>query len=694
MDLLKVLSRGIKKSAKPEKSLAPPPKPTNPQLYTDFTIRGTKRKADEALTQTASAADDNVDFFAPKEPTKPVPAPTDDEEKPAKKQATSAPPPMSHDEIYQILKGHKLKFTILSSQVEKKTKVKKSKKKDKKKQKVEAKAADAKQSLYPRPLTSFNELKGTYNVSARLVANLAEHGYRLPTEVQMGSLPLLLNPKSAVADTLDDADHVNFLAVAPTGSGKTLSFLIPTLNRILSQRKKSQEKGNKQSLDAIVLAPTRELAHQIANEGQKLAAGTGVKIVLFKKGMRVPAEASDIEVAQVSDNESDVDEEDKEKSEDESEDEATVSQAVTKADILVTTPMLLLNFLNREKTKKLLPTVRTLILDEGDVLLDELFREQTQGILAACTSESLQLMCFSATMGSNIETLLVQELEKRQQGGSSASPLVRLVVGLKDTAVKNIKHRLIYTGDNERGKLYTMRQLLHPTGTNEALPDMNLPFLVFVQTIDRATSLHDELKYEFPAEAGGSTRVAALHSSMSETARSKIIARFRAGEIWVLITTDLLMRGIDFRGVNGVINYDIPTSVAGYVHRVGRTARAGGAGDAVTMYTKEDIPFLRSIANVITLSEKQAGKDGNQDAVPKWLMDALPKVKKEDKQKLKKSGVESRRGTKAQITSKSAWERRRENNKKGAIAGSRRRGNEDHAGDESEGQESEWGGLD
>ncbi|KAK8057991.1 ATP-dependent RNA helicase ROK1 [Apiospora phragmitis] len=671
-------------------------KPTNPQLYTDFTIRGTKRKADEALTQTASAAAaDDVDFFATKETAKPAPAPTDDEQKPAKKQATSAPPPMSHDEIYQVLKGHKLKFTILSSQEEKKSKVKKSKKKDKKKQKAEVKAADGKQSLYPRPLTSFNELKGVYNVSARLVANLAEHGYRLPTEVQMGSLPLLLNSKSAVTDTLDNSDHVNFLAVAPTGSGKTLSFLIPAINRILGQRQKSQEKGNKQSLDAIVLAPTRELAHQIVSEGQKLAAGTGVKIVLFKKGMRVAAEASDMEVSQESDSESDDEEEDEEESHEASEDESTAPQAVTKADILVTTPMLLLNFLNRGKTKKMLPSVRTLILDEGDVLLDELFREQTQGILASCTSQSLQLMCFSATMGSNIETLLVQELKKRQQDESSASPLVRLVVGLKDTAVKNIKHRLIYTGDNERGKLYTMRQLLHPTGTNEALPDMNLPFLVFVQTIDRATSLHDELKFEFPVEAGGSTRVAALHSSMSETARSKIIARFRAGEIWVLITTDLLMRGIDFRGVNGVINYDIPTSVAGYVHRVGRTARAGGAGDAVTMYTKEDIPFLRSIANVITLSEKQAGKDGNQDAVPKWLMDALPKVKKEDKQKLKKGGVESRRGAKAQITSKSAWERRRENNRRGAIAGSRRKAGEDQdGGNESEGQESEWGGLD
>ncbi|KAK6840752.1 hypothetical protein PG995_015962 [Apiospora arundinis] len=691
MDLLKVLSRGTKKSAIPEKSFAPPPKPTNPQLYTDFSIRGTKRKADDALTQNPSATTDDFDFFAPKETSKSAPAPADEEQKPSKKkkQAASDAPPMSHDEIYQVLKGHKLKFTILSSQEEKKSKVKKSKKKDKKSKKAEAKASDGKQSLYPRPLTSFNELRGVYNVSTRLVANLAEHGYRLPTEVQMGSLPLLLSPKSAVTDTLDNADHVNFLAVAPTGSGKTLSFLIPTINRILGQRKQSEEKGNKQPLAAIVLAPTRELAHQIANEGQKLAAGTGVKIVMFKKGMRIAAESSDIEVAQESDSESEEEEEEEDAADDVN---STAPLTLTKADILVTTPMLLLNFLNREKTKKLLPSVRTLILDEGDVLLDELFREQTKGILDSCTSESLQLMCFSATMGSNIETLLMQELEKRQQDESSPSPLVRLVVGLKDTAVKNINHRLIYTGDNERGKLYTMRQLLHPTGTNEALPDMRLPFLVFVQTIDRAVSLHEELKFEFPVEAGGSTRVATLHSSMSETARSKIIARFRSGEIWVLITTDLLMRGIDFRGVNGVINYDIPTSVAGYVHRVGRTARAGGAGDAVTMYTKEDIPFLRSIANVINLSEKQAGKDGNQDSVPKWLMDALPKVKKDDKQKLKKGGVESRRGTKAQITSKSAWERRRENNKRGAIAGSRRKANEDH--DESEGQESEWGGLD
>ncbi|KAK8032701.1 RNA-dependent ATPase rok1 [Apiospora arundinis] len=90
MDLLKVLSRGTKKSAIPEKSFAPPPKPTNPQLYTDFSIRGTKRKADDALTQNPSATTDDFDFFAPKETSKSAPAPANDEQKPSKKKKASS----------------------------------------------------------------------------------------------------------------------------------------------------------------------------------------------------------------------------------------------------------------------------------------------------------------------------------------------------------------------------------------------------------------------------------------------------------------------------------------------------------------------------------------------------------------------------------------------------------------------------
>ncbi|KAH8682049.1 P-loop containing nucleoside triphosphate hydrolase protein, partial [Xylariales sp. PMI_506] len=698
MDLLKILSRGTKKTAGRPPVAAAPSQPANPQLYHDPT-RGVKRKrTDEVLDVSLKEDTSDVDFFASKAAKASEPAKKDRGDQPAPNTTPTVDDRsqlLDENEVRQVLRSHRLKFTVMSKH-EDKSKVKKSSKKKQKKEEPKSKAKDSKLPIFPQPLTSFNDLRSTYHISPRLVENLAKQGYRLPTEVQLGSLPLLLDPAVALQDAtslppgMPTDKEVNFLAVAPTGSGKTLSFLIPTINAIL--RRRSQEThSDGHVLEAIVVAPTRELAHQIVNEGQKIAAGTGVKIVGFKKGMRIPAEGETAEDEKNNEEEQSASEGDDDDSE--SEAEATHS-TLTKADILVTTPLMLLNFLTKKsKTKRTLPTVRTLVLDEGDVLLDPLFRDQTLGIWSSCTNKSLRLTCWSATMGSNIEALVTEQLSANGSHGSDA-PLIRLVVGLKDTAVPSVNHQLVYTGDNERGKLYTLRQLLHPTSSAGSLPEMRLPFLVFVQTIDRATSLHDELKFEFPAEAGGPSRVASLHSSMSESARSKIIARFRAGEIWVLITTDLLMRGIDFRGVNGVINYDIPTTAAAYVHRVGRTNRAGQEGGvAVTFYTKEDVPFLKNIANVISLSEKQAGKPSEQ-GVPKWLMDALPKVRKDDKQKLKKHGVESRRGVKAQITSKSTWERRRENNKKGAIEGSKKRkAAEDEADSDAE-TGGEWGGLD
>jgi ATP-dependent RNA helicase DDX52/ROK1 len=270
--------------------------------------------------------------------------------------------------------------------------------------------------------------------------------------------------------------------------------------------------------------------------------------------------------------------------------------------------------------------------------------------------------------------------------------------------VPNIQHKLIYAA-TEQGKLLGLRQLLHPTAAiapNEVR--LRPPFLVFTQTITRAVALHSELLYEIPIEAGGSSRIAVLHSDLSETRRSAIMKGFRKGEIWIIITTDLLARGVDFRGINGVVNYDIPTSSAAYVHRVGRTGRAGREGGvAVTYYTKEDIPYVKSIANLIHTSEKLQGKE---QSVQKWLLDSLPDLSKKDRQDLKRHGVKARaasaklktdtkKGGQARISTKSGYDRRMENKRKGAISASRNRAQQPStAKDAADSGDDEWNGLD
>ncbi|KPM38614.1 ATP-dependent RNA helicase ROK1 [Neonectria ditissima] len=693
MDILKVLSRGTKKTGKGNQAgnggvtkLPSAGTTTNPQLFHDE-VRGQKRKRtrDEPKAQ-APAELPEVDFFAPKPEshTKAVPESDKVERAPSPVRALSQL--LSEDECRQLLRSHRLKITLLSKP-EDQSRVKKLKKK-KKQAAVELKK-DAKKQLFPQPLNSFGELRRAYGISRQVAENLATQSYRMPTEVQMGSLPLLLDSAVALKDEDGLDGGVDFLAVAPTGSGKTISFLIPAINNIM-RRRGSEDLQESHELEAIVVAPTRELVYQIANEGKKLAEGTGLRIVAMKKGMSLSAEQQEVA-------ENNSGDEDDEASESEDEKEAKKKpKALAKPDILVTTPLLLLNFLTSGPagTHKVLPAIRDLILDEADVLLDPLFREQMLGVWGACTSPDLRVSFWSATMGSNIETLVTEKLTSRAKLlDITPKPLIRLVVGLKDTAVPNITHQLTYTA-TEQGKLLALRQLLHPTSSIDTAAPLRPPFLVFTQTIDRATALHEELKYDIPLEAGGSTRIAALHSGLADSDRAMIMRKFRAGEIWVLITTDVLARGVDFAGVNGVVNYDVPGSSAGYVHRVGRTGRAGREGGiAVTFYTKEDIPFVKTVANVIAASERQAGKTGDNTSVQKWLLDALPNVAKADRKKLKERGVEVRRsGTKSKITTQSGFERRRENNRRGAIEGSKKRKTQQNDGDS--GDDEEWAGFD
>ncbi|KAL2060093.1 hypothetical protein VTL71DRAFT_9915 [Oculimacula yallundae] len=710
MDILKLLSRSTKqphKSSSGNNASAKLPSAgisANPQLYHDAIpdSRGKKRKrGGERFEEQAILNDEeeDVDFFAPKStaPRAKKIAPAEHAPK-----ATSKAKLLDQDECRQILKSHRLKITLLPSGEAPEKKIKKSKK-DKGSKKP---AKEETRQLYPQPLVAFGDLKGTYDISGRMAENLVQQGYKIPTEVQMASLPLLLRPEIALADSEVGEADVDLLAVAPTGSGKTLAFLIPIVDKIIQRRRGKEDKAEHE-LEAIVVAPTKELASQIVNEAKKLSLGTGVKVVGMRKGMRIVEGSTKVDESSSED-------------EDEEDTEKKSSQPISKGDILITTPGLLLSTLSTGNPTQHapLPSIRTLVLDEADVLLDPLFREQTLGIWNSCTNPSLRVTLWSATMGSNIESLAHTTITSRRTLLSLPStPILRLVVGLKDSAIPNITHHLTYAA-TEPGKLLALRQLLHPVSSSSAnTPILRPPFLVFTQTIPRAIALHSELLYDIPASAGGSTRIAVLHSSLSDTIRSQIMTRFRSGEIWILITTDILSRGVDFRGVNGVVNYDVPNSAASYIHRVGRTGRGGREGGvAVTFYTKEDIPYVRDVANVIAASEKQAGKPaGENGGMQKWLLDVLPKVKKEDKRKLKLHGVEARRGGllpgkddekggkgkgKMQISTKSGYERKLENNRKGAIQGSRRRAQleavegEAEKADEKMADDGEWGGID
>lgn len=648
-------------------------------------------------------------------------------------------PSMNEEECKRYLKMHKIRVTRLATSIQDRPKSSK----DKGKKRPSSNSDNQKQrkrfeELFPQPLLSLERLRQDYGVSMRLAENILEQGYRTPTEVQMGSLPLLLRKGQEVVATGDmlcsgetsgdnlGAADVDLIAVAPTGSGKTLAFLIPVLEGLLrkkygssTSREKENEAGAQaQGPKALIVVPTKELLAQIVNEGRKVASGTGIKVTGMRKGMRVIDHSDVTRTDHLAST----------YSPDTSRDQGTLSRdgdhgdhgTVVKAQILVTTP---LSFLNAIKMKNgsasQIPSVEYLVLDEADVLLDPLFRDQTLEIWDACSNPTLRISLWSATMGSSIEELAMSKIQSRRErlGGdpSKTWQLLRVVIGIKDSAVPNIDHRLIYAA-TEAGKLLALRQLMHPSkAISGPTPPLRPPFLVFTQTIPRAIALHSELLYDIPLEAGGSDRIAVLHSDLSDTARDRVMTGFRKGEIWVLITTDILSRGVDFRGVNGVVNYDVPNSAAAYIHRGGRTGRAGREGGvAVTLYTKEDIPYIKSVANVIAATERLRCSSGmGEPGLQKWLLDALPKPSKAEKKRLKRHGVSARNAPltrsgddkakehlRMRISTKSGYDRRLEHNRKGAILGSRRRPTSTRANDEDLDEDvnasdpsSEWDGI-
>lgn len=381
----------------------------------------------------------------------------------------------------------------------------------------------------PAPISEFEDLSSRYNIPQRLLQNIQNCGYDAPTGIQAHGIPVLLEGR-------------HLIAISPTGTGKTMSYLLPifTLLQAPSSSKSSPENVGK-GARAVIVSPTRELAAQIYNECLKLAEGRKWRIILYGK-------ATGATLAQ--------------------------HEVRDKVDIVVTTPLRLVDSL--QKSMITLDNVRCLVLDEADRLLEGEFFPQTEEIVKSCSHPSLQKTVFSATLPASAEAIANSYLD---------SP-VRIVVGLKDSATSTVKQKLVFVG-SESGKLLTLRQQL--------AAGFQPPVLVFVQSQERATELSEELLYD-------GRNVDVLHSGRTKKQRADAAERFQRGECHILVATEVMARGMDFAGVRLVINYDFPQSVQSYIHRIGRTGRAGREGEAVTYFTDADAPYLKMIANVLKAS--------------------------------------------------------------------------------------------
>ncbi|GAB4843008.1 hypothetical protein Ancab_012984 [Ancistrocladus abbreviatus] len=312
--------------------------------------------------------------------------------------------------------------------------------------------------------------------------------------------------------------------------------------------------ASKDGVRAVVLCPTRELAAQTTRECKKFAKGKKFYIKSMTKNLAKGADFSKLP-----------------------------------CDILISTPLRLAFAIRKRKLD--LSRVEYLVLDESDKLFELGFVKQIDFVVKACSNPSIIRSLFSATLPDTVEDL----------ARTIMHDAVRVIVGRKNTASESINQKLVFTG-SEEGKLLALRQSFAES--------LNPPVLIFVQSRERAKELYKELAFS-------DIRVDVIHADLSQVQRENAVDDFRAGKTWVLIATDVIARGMDFKGVNCVINYDFPESAAAYIHRIGRSGRAGRRGEAITFYTEEDIPCLRNIANVMS----QSGCE-----VPSWIM-SLPKIK-------------------------------------------------------------------
>ena len=408
-------------------------------------------------------------------------------------------------------------------------------------------------------------------VCAHTVEQLTKMGIKKPMPVQEQAIPALYAGKDVIAR-------------AQTGTGKTLAFLVPLVEKIDT---------TKPYVQALVITPTRELSQQVANELKKITGDRDIKVLAVTGGRDFELQKHKLD---------------------------------GKSHVLIGTTGRLLDHIRKGNTS--LGGVKYLVLDEVDEMLLQGFIDEASELIAMTSPERQTMLC-SATLNEEV----------RKLGKRITRNCALIDINPAEATVDKIQQICLKTTEDYKNKAVA------------ALIDRYNPYLAIVFCIskERTKELGDWLGTQ-------GYNVDVLHGEMSAAKRKTVMKTFRDAKIQILVASDLAARGLDVEGVTHVINYDIPHDVDWYVHRIGRTGRAGNEGVAVTLYTADEVKWLRNIETKLNLTMERQNLEG-KTVVRRTTTSSAPKKKKAgapkrgrnsviDKRKAPKTGSNRRQGAK------------------------------------------------
>ena len=395
----------------------------------------------------------------------------------------------------------------------------------------------------PEAITSFKELES--QMTKEVMANIERCKFTKPTPVQKHAIPIALAGR-------------DLMACAQTGSGKTAAFSFPIIGGMLKMGPQAPPPSGPPGRSrrgypmALIMSPTRELTSQIHNEIRKFTYRTGIKPVVVYGGAPIQNQLREIERG---------------------------------VDILVATPGRLADLIERARVS--LSCIRYLALDEADRMLDMGFEPQIREIVERRDMPPVgerQTLMFSATFPKEIQRLAADFMGN----------YIFMTVGRVGSSTELITQHVLFVPGNEKR---TFLLDLIAAYTEQSRTGLGLT-LVFVETKRSADALEAFLCHQgFPATS--------IHGDRTQQEREMALRSFRSGQTPVLVATDVAARGLDIPNVTHVINFDLPSDIDDYVHRIGRTGRAGKKGLATAFFSDNDSNIARSLMEVMQESDQE-----------------------------------------------------------------------------------------